>query len=177
MQITIIPRPKGHLPIYGDPDNDANATEQMYVGLEDNSGPGSYVEVRYGDRGEDMNDIRVAQWHQWNLALSDFADGGLNLGAVKKVYIGFGDKSNPIPGGSGSVYFDDIELCSYRCIEPTPNADLNGDCIVDHRDLLMLADRWLASGSVAGDLYPDSKIDHKDFAVLADEWLQDKLWP
>jgi len=162
---------------YGDPDNDANSTEQMYVGLEDSSGPGSYVEVRYGDSGEDMSDIRVAQWHEWNLALSDFADGGLNLGAVKKVYIGFGDRSNPIPSGLGTVYFDDIELCSQRCIEPVPNADINGDCIVDHRDLRMLADHWLASGSFAGNLYIDSKIDHKDFAVLADEWLEDKLWP
>ena len=162
---------------YGASYNDANVTEQMYVGLEDSSGPGSYVEVRYGDNGEDMNDIRVDQWHQWNLALSDFADGGLNLGAVRKIYIGFGDRSNPIPGGSGVVLFDDIEICSQRCIEPAPNADINGDCTVDHGDLRLLASHWLASGGAASDLYPDSMINHKDFAVLAEQWLEDSLWP
>jgi hypothetical protein len=43
---------------YGYPTNDANETEQMYVGLEDTSGPGSYAEVRYDMA--DMNGIRVA---------------------------------------------------------------------------------------------------------------------
>ncbi|MHC4212374.1 MAG: hypothetical protein ACYSWP_03265 [Planctomycetota bacterium] len=162
---------------YGDPDNDANATEQMYIGLEDSSGPGSYVEARYGDTGQDMNDIRIAQWHQWNLALSDFTDGGLDLGAVKKIYIGFGDRSNPVPGGFGIVYFDDIELCAYQCLLPIPIADLSGDCVVDHRDLMMLSEKWLATGSFAADLYPDNKIDYRDFAVLAGQWLEDKLWP
>jgi len=35
------------LHFYGDPNNDAGDTEQMYVGLEDNDG--NYAEVRYGD--------------------------------------------------------------------------------------------------------------------------------
>jgi hypothetical protein len=162
---------------YGDPDNDANATEQMYLGLEDSNGPGSYAELRYGDNSQDMNDIKVAEWQEWNLALSDFADGGVGLGAVKKIYIGFGDRSNPIEGGKGVVYFDDIELCAYRCLLPKPIADLNGDCVVDHKDLGMLAEKWLTTGSVAADLYPDSKVDGKDYAILANEWLKDKLWP
>jgi len=162
---------------YGDPGNDANSTEQMYVGLEDSSGPDSYVEVRYGDNGEDMSDIQVAAWHEWNLALSDFADGGSNPAAVRKIYIGFGDRANPVPGGFGMVWFDDIEVCSQRCIEPAPNSDINGDCIVDYRDLWMLAEDWLACCGAAGELYPDGKVDYKDFAVLADEWLDDKLWP
>jgi hypothetical protein len=34
---------------YGDPDNDANATEQMYVAVEDDNN--TYAEVRYGDHG------------------------------------------------------------------------------------------------------------------------------
>jgi hypothetical protein len=162
---------------YGDPGNDANNTEQMYVGLEDSSGPGSYVEVRYGDNGEDMNDLRVAQWHQWNLLLSDFNDAGLNLSEVKNIYIGFGDRANPAPSGSGTVYFDDILLCTRQCIEPAPSGDTNGDCIVNHMDLRMLADNWLTSGSVIGDLYIDNKIDYKDFAILAEQWLEDSLWP
>jgi hypothetical protein len=159
---------------YGNPDNDANATEQMYMGLQDAN---SYAQAEYGDNGEDMNDIRISQWHQWNIRLQDFNDAGVDLSDIRKIYIGFGDRSNPIPGGSGVVLFDDIELCSQRCIEPAPNADINGDCTVDHGDLRLLADHWLASGVVAGDLYPDSKINYKDFAVLANEWLDNNLWP
>ncbi|MHC4478852.1 MAG: hypothetical protein ACYTEL_24745 [Planctomycetota bacterium] len=160
---------------YGDPNNDANITEQMYVGLQDSSGPGSYVEVRYGDNGEDMSDIRVAEWQQWNVALSDFA--GVDLDDVNSIHIGFGDRVNPIAGGMGVVWFDDIEICAYRCILPAPYADLSGDCVVDHKDLGMLAEQWLATGSISADLYPDGKVDCKDFSVLAHEWLEDRLWP
>jgi|GEM_PF-6871070 len=162
---------------YGDPDNDANATEQMYLGLQDSSGPDSYVELRYGDSGRDMSDIRVAQWHEWNLALSDFADAGLNLGAVKNIYIGFGDRANPAPGGSGMVYFDDIELCEQRCLGSGPYADITGDCIVNGRDLEILASQWLDTGALTADLYPDGKVDVRDFAVIGSSWLQDNLWP
>ncbi|MHC4475592.1 MAG: S8 family serine peptidase [Planctomycetota bacterium] len=90
---------------YGEPNNDANATEQMYVGLE---GSGSYGQVRYGDSGGDMNDIKEPEWHQWDIDLEDFND--VNLGGVENIYIGFGDRDNPAPGGSGTVCFDDICL-------------------------------------------------------------------
>jgi len=136
---------------YGDPDNDANATEQMYVGLEDTNGPSSYTELRYGDNGEDMNDIKISEWQQWNIDLGDFNDAGVDLTNVAKIYIGFGDRANPAPGGSGTVYFDDIELCYYRCIQPTPNPDLSGDCIVDHKDLQILASQWLDTGTLTAD--------------------------
>jgi hypothetical protein len=156
---------------YGDPDNDANITEQMYVGLEDISGPGSYAQVTYPD----MTDIRVAEWQQWHIALRDF--NSVDLANVKKVYIGFGNRDVPVPGGSGVVYFDDIGLDLPICVGPGPTADLTGDCVVDHKDLRIMAEQWLAAGGVAADLYPDSKVDGKDLAVLANGWLDDKLWP
>ncbi|MHC4867465.1 MAG: LamG domain-containing protein [Planctomycetota bacterium] len=93
---------------YGDPGNDATSAEQMYVGLEDSNGPGSYAQVAYPN----MGDIQVAEWQQWDVELSDFSSGGVYLGAVKKIYIGFGDRDNPVAGGLGTVYFDDIQLCS-----------------------------------------------------------------
>ncbi|MHC4575607.1 MAG: hypothetical protein ACYS76_16055, partial [Planctomycetota bacterium] len=100
---------------YGDPNNDANLTEQMYVGLKDSDG--NYAEMRYGDNGEDMNDIKKQQWQEWNIRLQDFRDvNSINLAGIKTVYIGFGDKSNPVPGGSGMVYFDAIRLYLPRCV-------------------------------------------------------------
>ncbi|HUW20239.1 MAG TPA: sialidase family protein, partial [Sedimentisphaerales bacterium] len=68
---------------YGDPNNDANATEQMYVGLEDSGG--EYAEVRYGDYGQDMNDIKTAQWQRWDIILHDFNEGGVALEDVNRV--------------------------------------------------------------------------------------------
>ena len=159
---------------YGDPDNDAESTEQMYMGLEDSSGPASYAEVRYGDNGEDMNDIKVAEWQRW---VGDFSESGVNLSAVKKIYIGFGDRANPVAGGNGDVYFDDIEGCSQVCLENKPYADLTDDCAVNYEDLKVLCEQWLETGSLAADLYPDNRVDYRDFAVLANEWLEGKLWP
>jgi hypothetical protein len=82
---------------YGSPSNPATATEQMYVALEDSNG--GYAEEKYGDAGEDMNDIKVEEWQQWNIALQDFNDGGVELTGIKKVCIGFGNKADPFMPG------------------------------------------------------------------------------
>jgi hypothetical protein len=133
---------------YGDPNNDANQTEQMYVGLEDTRGIDSYAEVRYGDNGEDMNDIKKQQWQQWNIDLADFT--GVTLEQIKKVYIGFGDSSDPVPGGAGIVYFDAIRLYVPRCIPGVaqPEGDLNDDCVVDFKDVRIMAAAWLEADTV-----------------------------
>lgn len=93
---------------YGDPANAAGDAEQMYVGLEDSRGIGSYADVKYAD----MNDITEPDWHEWNIALQDFGDSGVVLTDVNKVYIGFGNRAAPTPGGTGKVYIDDIRLCA-----------------------------------------------------------------
>jgi hypothetical protein len=45
-------------------------------------------------------------WTQWKIPLADLA--GVNLKAVKKMYIGVGSKTSPTPGGTGMLYIDDI---------------------------------------------------------------------
>ncbi|MHC4259238.1 MAG: S8 family serine peptidase [Planctomycetota bacterium] len=164
---------------YGDAGN--NGTEQMYVGLEDSSGAGSYAEARYGDQGEDMNNLKVEEWQRWNVALTDFS--GLNLSSIQKIYIGFGDRSDPVPGGSGTVYFDDIYVYEPICIHSERSAafasvDLSGDCVIDLRDLRIMANNWLEMSVAVGDLYKDKRIDFKDYTILSDKWLDTEgLWP
>ncbi|MHC4573705.1 MAG: hypothetical protein ACYS76_06185, partial [Planctomycetota bacterium] len=161
---------------YGDPANDANDTEQMYAGVGDSRG--AYAEVKYGDNGEDMNDIRIAEWQRWDVVLADFNDGGVALEDVNKVYIGFGERGNDtVPGGWGQVYFDDIRLCLPICVGPAPRADLSGDCVVDFVDLGIMTRRWLDEGELAADLYVDGKINLRDYAVFAESWLEDGRWP
>jgi len=167
---------------YGNPNNDAGDMEQMYVGLKD--GDGHYAEVRYGDgEDEELNDIRIAQWQVWNIDLQDFNNGGVDLTDVNTVYIGFGDRYNLfIPGGTGTVYFDDISLYPPRCIlsyrsEELAAVDLSNNCIVDFADVEIVAGQWLQSGQNTADVYEDSIVDLKDFAVLANSWLAQQLWP
>jgi len=47
----------------------------------------------------------------------------VDLANVNKISIGFGDRNNPQPGGSGGVHFDDIRLYRSRPEpEPAPEA-------------------------------------------------------
>jgi hypothetical protein len=77
--------------------NVANAPEQMYVKLN-----GSKVVYDGG-----AADITRPQWKQWTINLASF---GVNLQNVTSFSIGFGNDTNPTPGGSGMVLFDDIRL-------------------------------------------------------------------
>ncbi|HUW19332.1 MAG TPA: LamG domain-containing protein [Sedimentisphaerales bacterium] len=130
---------------YGDPNNDANLTEQMYAGVNDDA---NHV-IKYGYYAdEDMNDIKVAEWQQWDIGLADF---GATLTNIKKMYIGFGDRYNPVQGGVGAVYFDDIRLYRQKCVpwRLKPAGDLTDDCIVDFEDIQAVANEWLRT-DVAG---------------------------
>ncbi len=129
---------------YGDEDNDANSTEQMYFGIQDSNGTESYSEVRYGDYGEDMDDISLDEWTEWNMVLSDF---NATLTDVKKVFLGFGDREAPSPGGSGYVYFDDVRLYLPKCVPMHgPDYDFgpdDGDCVVGFWEIELMGDEWL----------------------------------
>jgi len=52
--------------------------------------------------------VNAATWTQWKIPLSDLA--GVNLAKVKKLYIGVGDRKNPVAGGSGRIFIDDIRV-------------------------------------------------------------------
>jgi PA14 domain len=58
----------------------------------------------------DPSATRRDVWTQWNIPLQTFADEGVDLTNVNTIALGFGDKANPQAGGSGVVYFDDIQL-------------------------------------------------------------------
>jgi hypothetical protein len=130
---------------YGDP---ANAAEQFYVALEDNGG-----QVRVANH-PDPGAIQAAAWQEWNIPLTDFA--GVNLKAIKKMYIGFGNRVSPTAGGSGKLYIDDIRVYPSRCVpsKGKPAADLSGNCIVDYADVEIMTDQWLDSGFVVTPVDP-----------------------
>jgi hypothetical protein len=49
-------------------------------------------------------------WTEWIIDLQAFADQGVDLTNVNTIALGLGDKNNPQPGGTGTMYFDDIVL-------------------------------------------------------------------
>jgi len=78
----------------------ANAAETMYVVLNGSA-----------DVDNDNPDAALAtRWTQWNIDLQAFADQGVNLANVNTIALGLGNRSNPVAGGSGMMYFDDNRL-------------------------------------------------------------------
>ncbi len=78
----------------------ANAAETIYVVLNgtaavDNPNPDA---------------AQVLAWTEWTIDLQAFVDQGVNLANVNTITIGFGNRSNPVTGGAGMMYFDDIRL-------------------------------------------------------------------
>jgi hypothetical protein len=81
----------------GDP---TNAAETMYVVLNGTAG------VDNGNPDAALSDV----WVEWAIDLQAFADQGVNLNNVNTITLGFGNRSNPVAGGAGMVFFDDIRL-------------------------------------------------------------------
>jgi hypothetical protein len=79
-----------------------NRVAPLYVGLEDASQNVAVV------IHPDAAIVTATKWIEWKIPLSSFT--GVNLAKVKKIYIGAGDRQNPVKGGTGRLYIDDIGL-------------------------------------------------------------------
>ena len=119
-----------------------NAPGRLYIAVQDSSGV--VKDVPHGD----PQVLLAAGWQEWNIALNDFADAGVNLSSVKKMYIGVGNRFSPQMGGRGRLYFDDIRIYRPRCMPSLLklDADLTGDCLVNYADLETLVGQWLTTG-------------------------------
>jgi hypothetical protein len=77
-----------------------NMAEPMYVVLND-----SAVVTH-----DNPDAALTRNWTEWNIDLQDFADQGVNLTNVNSITLGLGNRANPVAGGAGMLYFDDIRL-------------------------------------------------------------------
>jgi hypothetical protein len=112
------------------------------VQLEDTSS-NSGVVIYDGDR----NDVAVEEWQEWHIDLEDFNSAGVVLTSVDKIHLGFGGyyQTGAGKGGSGYVWFDDIELWPPYCRTELIPTDFTGDCVTDGMDLAVMAADWLLS--------------------------------
>jgi len=90
----------------------ANSQEDLYVAVEDSSGHVSVVV------NPDPAAVLNSDWEQWNIALSDLTDAGVNPAAVRIMSIGVGSRTAPTVGGSGVLSIDEI-----RVIAPASGED------------------------------------------------------
>ena len=58
----------------------------------------------------------LTTWQAWTIDLASLS--GDQDQAVKKMYIGVGDRKNPVPGGAGRLYIDDIRITRGVPVEP-----------------------------------------------------------
>ena len=77
-----------------------NIAEPMYVALNGNAVV----------TNNDASAALVTEWTQWDIPLQAFVDQGVDLANVGTLSIGFGNKANPVRGGAGNVFIDDIRL-------------------------------------------------------------------
>jgi regulation of enolase protein 1 (concanavalin A-like superfamily) len=92
-------------------DHPANSAQGLYVGIEDSAGKAAFV------THPDPAASTISSWADWAIPLTSFA--GVNSAKVKKMYLGVGDRENPVPDGAGRIYIDDIRVTK-GIPQPTP---------------------------------------------------------
>jgi len=122
----------------------SNVAEKLYVKLEDSLGNSEVVEH------PDPDAVLADTWQDWNISLQDVANAGVNTGSIKKMSVRVGDKGDPTPGGTGTLYIDDIRLYRPTCTPSVlkPAGDCSDDCVVDYFDLEIMAVDWLVGDEI-----------------------------
>jgi hypothetical protein len=147
---------------YGDIINGLDTTDlgqdRLYVEL--GSGASDVVVPYDGD----MNDVRESWWHEWNIRLQDYNDGGVDLTNVERVRLGSGGYYEVGQSATGAgttygigdtVYFEDISLYPTRCVAKYgPAGDFTGDCIVGNDDVGIISRDWLMTDTLVSPVEP-----------------------
>ncbi len=83
-----------------------NSEHLMYLTLEDAAGQSFRIEHPY------THACQSDSWRQWDIALGQFSDGGVDLTSVKKITIGLGDGTASVQDGNDRdhIYIDQIIL-------------------------------------------------------------------
>jgi len=89
---------------HGSRSNSPAATDKLYVALEDTLKNDAVVAY------DNEQALTEAFWHEWTIEFSEFSREGVMLDRIAKIYIGVGDRDNPVAGSSGKVVIDEIKL-------------------------------------------------------------------
>jgi len=82
-----------------------NTAEPLYVAVANSTGAPAVIV------NDNAQAAQVGSWTEWSIPLQSFADQGIDLIDVDTFALGLGTKAGmPAPGGSGTMYIDDIRL-------------------------------------------------------------------
>jgi inhibitor of cysteine peptidase len=102
-------------------ENGVNKLSIWFRGVSDNAAETLYVVLNGSAvvNHDNPNAAQTGSWTEWSIPLQAFADQGVNLTNVNSITLGLGNRSNPVAGGSGMMYFDNIRLYA-PAPEPLP---------------------------------------------------------
>jgi hypothetical protein len=81
-----------------------NGQDALYIAVQDSSNHTSVVV------NPDTTAVVNTDWTQWTIPLADLIAASVNPAAVRKMYIGLGNRAAPTAGGSGVLSIDDIQV-------------------------------------------------------------------
>jgi len=93
-------------------DHPGNSPDSLYVAVQDSSNRTAVV------THPDPDAVLQAAWQRWTIDLAELKAAGVNLKAIKRMFIGVGDRNNPQPDGAGKLYIDDIRVTKGVPVEP-----------------------------------------------------------
>jgi hypothetical protein len=122
-----------------------NARQLLYITLEDDNGTAASATIG------DSCSIQTDGWNDADIDLTELADQGVDLKAVKKIIIGVGDgtPSDQPDDDIDTLYIDNIRLYQPRCFNSEQlnlSGDINNDCTVNLQDFAAMAANWLNNG-------------------------------
>jgi len=77
-----------------------NSPQNLYVAIQDSTNKIAVV--------KDATAVNSATWTEVQMPLSSFT--GVSMTKVKKIFIGVGDRTNPVADGTGMLFIDDIRV-------------------------------------------------------------------
>jgi len=77
-----------------------NSPQDLYVAIQDSTNKVAVV--------KDATAVNSATWVEVQMPLSSFT--GVSMTKVKKIFIGVGDRTNPVADGTGMLFVDDIRV-------------------------------------------------------------------
>jgi hypothetical protein len=77
-----------------------NSAQNLYVAVQDSAGKVAVV--------TDATPVNATDWVEVQMPLSGFT--GVSMTKVKKMFIGVGDRNNPVADGTGVLFIDDIRV-------------------------------------------------------------------
>jgi hypothetical protein len=81
-----------------------NAPGPLYLRLQDSAGKDGTV------AHSDPAIAQTVKWTRWEIPLSQFTAAGVNVARVREIRIGVGNRAQPVAGGAGTIFLDDIRV-------------------------------------------------------------------